>query len=103
MRHHPAPRLELVELAEIELHHERPGAGVGTLERRRERRIVRPEQVNGASEIHGVVLAVERPDGAPGVRGQAAEQAEREEPAAHCSTHTTSVRMEPSARNSRVR
>ena len=100
---HPAGRLERIELAEVELHHEFRGVGIGAVEALRQHRVLGRKQVHRAGEIDGVVRAANRPHGARGVSAQAAEQAEREEPSRCCATHTTSVSSEPSGRSSSVR
>ena len=85
MLEHPAADGELIELAQIELHHEARGILVGTIQGGRQHRILRREQVDGAGEVEGVMRAANCPDGAgregrDGADAQAAEQAECEEP-----------------------
>src|SRR5262249_7005207 len=101
--HDPGGRLQRIDLAHVQLHDERLGAAVGTVERRRKARVVSFQQMNRASEVAGIVLAADRPDGTPGIGTQAAEQTECEEPVTRLSTHTTSVSNEPSGCSSSVR
>ena len=103
MLRHPAGHLQRIELAQIELHHELARVRVGAVERRRQHCVLRRQQVHGTCQVYGVVCAADCPHRAGGVSGQAAEQAEREEPPACRSTHTTSVSSEPSACSSSVR
>src|SRR5689334_9461967 len=102
---HPTLRGGRIEIVEIDFHDERGRVLVGAIERRRQRRVLRAQKMDGSGEVDGVVRAVDRPNGRLRKGTQAAEQTEEgeEEPAADESTHTTSVSSEPSGRSSSVR